>query len=310
MKKTIFILTLLLPVCFLFAQNNFSDVNTDGDANAYSFVSQSGVGWNNSVVDQDGDLNTVDVTQLNDDYIYVAWWDQNNSDIVQDGISNYALVNQIHGTHLDAWLGGNLDADIDQFGNGNQAYVRQEGTWNNATIYQDGDNGVAIQHQGKSTYFTVGTVTRFNDAVIWQKPDVDGGSRAEQYQEGTQNDAVIWQNSDNGSRAVQIQVNDKAGYTWPIFTDLNVAFIHQVDGGNNHAYQVQYYTDLPGPGDAGRNDANVVQTGSGNYSQEVQLGGDNDSDVYQNGSGNGVFVIQTNNGINTDPGFVGLPITF
>ena len=305
MKKTIFILTLLLPTCFLFAQNNVSDVNTDGDLNAPSFVSQSGEGWNYSFVDQDQDQNTVEVTQLNDVYISVWWFDRNNSNIKQDGIDNHAEVDQIHGTSpTDAPWGGNLDADIDQLGSWNAAYVRQEGTWNFATTLQEGDNGIARQYQGKGNNYTVLTPTRFNDADIHQGSSVDGGSRAEQYQEGTQNDAEIFQNSWDGSRAVQIQVNDRALYTYPIFTNLNVAVIDQYEGGDNRAYQVQYYNVAS----AGQNDAYTEQYGSGNRSKEVQFGGENQSDVHQDGTGNGVKVVQFNNGV-IDPGLT-LPISY
>ena len=311
MKKTIFILTLLLPICVLFAQYNKSYVDTHGNSNSMSFVAQESAngGYNMSDVDQLQDGNRVNVAQVNTDPTTGSWWDRNNSDIYQDGVGNYAVVGQIHGTIADATAdtpsGGLLDADIKQLGDGNTAIVSQEGVNNFGTIRQNGNRGVAIQYQGKSWYFDAGTPTRYNDAYIWQGPNVDGGSRAEQYQEGTQNDAHIWQNSDNASKAVQIQVNDKPTYSYPI-QDLNEAFIWQEDGGNNRAYQLQYYTD----NGAERNYARVHQTGSDNYSQQVQFGGDNKSITNQTGGVNGVHVLQTSNGITTAPFYPTLPVHY
>jgi len=303
MKKTIFILTLLLPICFLFAQNNFSDVDTWGNGNATSFIDQEGVGLNVSYVYQFGNDNSVDVDQLNH---LTNFWDANYSNIYQVGDANHAKVDQILGTSADVPFGGPNDALVTQNGYGNEADVQQEGVWNFATTDQDGTNGRAKQYQGKNEYYDAGTPTRYNDAYIWQGTAVGGGSKAEQFQEGTQNDALIHQDSWDNSRAVQIQTNYKEDYTYPFFNNVNVAYINQSGGGHNKAYQVQHYSDVDG---AFRNDANAVQIGYDNWSQEVQIGGDNDSDVYQNGNGNSVHVHQLSNGV-TDPGSSGLPISY
>ena len=112
MKKTIFILTLLLPFGLLCAQSNvdqqgdfnfvkvsqegeknLSDVHTWGDGNAFSFVVQKGVGVNVSDVDQDEDGNSVNVTQ--ELFSLTRLLDINLSIIDQDGKENSAIVHQI-----------------------------------------------------------------------------------------------------------------------------------------------------------------------------------------------------------------------
>lgn len=320
MKKTIFILTLLLPVCFLFAQKNVSDINqhgngsyvevtqegdlnysdvyTRGDRNAMSFVAQEGAGINNSDVHQFGNGNSVNVSQEN---LYTKLYDENNSDIYQDGHRNEAIVDQVIVASRAFPLGGKLNADIDQNGNGNKADVGQEGLWNNARINQLGDRGIANQYQGTSKFYDGHAY--ISDARIRQGPRVDEFSRAQQDQVGYQNDAVIVQNSRRGSVALQVQINEVAAITGHRGIDVNQADIEQ-RGGNNEAYQLQYYTLRARP-----NDANVYQRGMGNYSQEVQIGGDNLSDVMQIGDRNSSKVVQRANGV-SDPATTGLPFSY
>ncbi len=320
MKKTIFILTLLLPVCFLFAQNNvsliqqygngsdvkvtqegdlnYSNVYTDGDRNAMSFVSQEGAGINDSEVGQYGNGNTVDVSQQN---LYTKLYDENTSDIYQNGNRNSASVDQVIVVTRAFPLGGKLNADVDQNGDGNTADVGQEGLWNNARINQLGNRGIANQYQGTSKFYDGHAY--ISDARIRQGPRVDEFSRAQQDQVGYQNDAFIIQNSRRGSVALQVQINDVEAVMGHRGIDVNQAFIEQ-RGGNNEAYQLQYYTVRAMP-----NDANVYQRGMGNFSQEVQIGGDNYSDIVQMGDRNKSKVLQRANGV-SDPATTGLPFSY
>ena len=296
MKKTIFILTLLLPFGLLVAQvdNNYSDVYTNGDDNANSAISQLGIGLNESMVRQVGDGNSVDVDQTN---LYTKEYDRTWSDIKQQtgANRNSATVMQVVTINRNIPVGGPLISEIIQHGNDNDAVVNQQGLWLNANTLQNGDNGNAGQYQGFSKYRRADKAY-LSDANIIQRSNVDQGSVAEQYQTGWQNDANIDQDAYR-SKAVQIQVNDKWYVTGHRGIDVNQAEIIQKGGGSNIAYQVQYYKVRAVP-----NDANAFQNGSGNYSEEVQFGGYNESHVRQVGNGNGVDVFQNTNNVPV-PGF-------
>jgi len=292
MKKTIFILTLLLPVCFLFAQSdNNSKVYSNGIDNEESFVSQVGVGLNESDVWQLGNENSVVVDQTND---YLEQYDENWSNIRQNGNGNTAAVQQIVTTSPYLIKGGTLDADVDQIGDGNDAVVKQQGLWLNAKTQQNGDNGNAIQNQGMTKYSRKAAL--LSDANILQRTGVDRGSTAEQHQAGWQNDADIDQNAER-SWANQVQVNDKKDLLIHRGWDVNQAYIKQFGGENNVAHQMQYFEKRARP-----NIANAVQNGDNHYSEEVQIGGFNDSDVHQIGDGNKVNVYQNTNNV-PDPNF-------
>jgi hypothetical protein len=309
MKKTIFILTLLLPFGLLCAQSNVyqdgganwvkveqvgeenhSNVETHGWFNAFSFVDQEGNGVNNSMVFQDGNGNNANVSQDND---YQLWWHDNNSNVNQTGNWNSAKVDQI--AQEREWGFNWRNADINQPGSFNRADIQQEGILLNANTFQEGFGGSAKQYQGKNTYLTA--VGKFNDANIHQTTNVSFGTRAEQYQDGQQNDANIEQNSGFFSKAIQIQMNAEEDYTGFLFTNVNQAMINQQNGVGNTAIQVQYY---PADGDNfGANVADVYQDGSWNYSQEIQLGGDNSSVVTQMGNGNVSSVFQNEHTIDS-----------
>ncbi|MCK5691580.1 MAG: hypothetical protein KAI08_01995 [Bacteroidales bacterium] len=313
MKKTIFILTLLLPVCFLFAQDdnvsdldqwgnnndafvtqtgdlNYSKVYTDGNGNAVSYVNQLGVGENYSRAFQDGKGNTVDVDQENR---LTKKYDLNTSYIKQEGDWNTATVDQVVVRNGRYSLGGTLDSDIRQFGNNNDAIVDQEGLWINADIRQNGKEGNANVYQGKSKYYVGDAYV--SDALIVQGDQVKKESTAEQHQVGLQNDAYINQNSPNGSMALQVQINTKGVITTHRGIDVNQARIYQSDGGNNAAYQMQFYNNVGGD----PNIAYAKQQGKDNFSMEVQVGGDNLSNVLQDGDGNYGNVTQNANGVRT-----------
>lgn len=311
MKKTIFILTLLLPVCFLFAQDdnvsdldqlgnnndasitqagdlNYSKVYTDGNWNAKSFVNQDGKGENYSRAFQDGKGNTVDVDQDNQ---HTNFYDLNTSYIKQEGNWNTATVDQVVVKNGKYSLGGKLDSDIRQVGNDNDAIVDQKGLWINADIRQNGKEGNANVYQGTSTYYVGDAYV--SDADIVQGDKVKGESTAEQHQVGLQNDAYINQNSPKGSQAVQVQINAKRVITTHRGIDVNQAQIFQSDGGNNAAYQAQFYNNKG----VDPNIAYAKQQGKDNFSMEVQAGGDNLSNVFQDGDGNYGMVKQNANGI-------------
>jgi hypothetical protein len=314
MKKTIFILTLLLPFGLLVAQDNISDIDqmgngngvtvtqtgamnlstvyTNGNQNSPSFVDQVGVGKSISDATQTGDGNTVDVGQLNH---FTNPYDAANSEIDQVGNNNEATVDQWVVNHPNQFiLGGEVNSDISQDGNGNEANVDQEGLWINANIFQDGNHGEANQYQGTSAYYNGRAF--LSDADIEQGPSVNGGSVAEQHQVGLQNNAEIYQDAWNGSQAEQLQINVKGTITGHRYIDVNVATIDQSNGGNNQAYQAQFFNNQG----SSANIASVMQDGAGNYSLEVQVGGDNWSDVIQSGNNNSSDVKQNSHNV-ADP---------
>lgn len=327
MKRTIFILTLLLPVCFLFAQDdnksdvdqwgngnfvkvtqvgdqNESDVFTVGHNNEKSFVYQEGKGRNYSDINQEWDANrnSADVNQIND---YKKANDFNESEVFQHGHGNHANVDQIVSKHNNLYPnGGKVDSKVTQNGNRNTAVVDQEGLGIKATIRQNGNASKAKIFQGTSKYYT-GLAYR-SDGTIIQRGQVSNNSKGKQHQVGLQNTAKIDQNSGNGSIAEQIQINAKGKIKTANSFNVNDAYIEQSDGGANTAYQMQFFNNK---GDD-PNIAYAVQEGSRNYSQEVQIGGDNLSDVHQDGNGNTSKVYQQANGVANPTTLVALPFNY
>jgi hypothetical protein len=315
MKKTIFILTLLLPFGLLVAQpNNFSDIDqwgnangvavtqtgdlnysnvfTLGNGNAQSFVDQTGKGISNSNAAQFGNGNTVNVGQDNN---FTKTYDEANSDIHQYGNNNDATVDQLVVNHPNRFpLGGPINSNITQDGNGNSAIVDQEGLWLNADIFQDGNRGIAKQYQGTSDYYDGRAFV--SDADIHQGTSVNGFSTAEQHQVGLQNDALIEQNSWNGSEAKQLQINAKGTITVHRGIDVNQAYIEQHGGGANEAYQAQFFNNQG----VTPNIATIIQDGRRNESLQLQVGGDNFSDVHQFGNDNSSSVTQHSHNV-SDP---------
>lgn len=320
MKKTVFLLAFILPVCAVLAQplplpvipldgnisavvqlgddnsytltqdgtRNFAEVYTVGDKNKESFVDQDGM-WNTSTVEQDGDRNWVDVTQENT--TPANGWDLNFSYIEQTGDRNDATVVQKHaypGPHP-----GPLVAYTFQPGLNNSSTQMQEGIIDLAIVYQEGENGTAIQKQGMSD-IVPGHDAYGSLAIIGQLSSAKG-SEAEQQQVGAWNVAGIIQGSDN-SQARQMQKSGMSGHVASPFEMPNVAGIIQVEGlaghKNNEAYQVQYFDNTTPFG----NWAGAYQEGGGNYSMQEQVGGNNLSGVIQVGNGNHSDVTQTQAG--------------
>lgn len=325
MKKTIFILTLLLPIGLLCAQShvsqngsfnfvdvdqvgieNHSDVSTTGDFNAFSFVNQEGNGFNDSDVDQLNNGNRVNVNQVND---VLKFNSDNYSTINQTGNWNSAMVDQVMVNSLVP-LGGKLTAEVEQKGDYNMALVKQEGYVVVGTITQKGDLGIANQFQGTSYHLPPGSIARVSDATIMQRENVDGFSRAEQHQAGWQNTANIDQDAGGFSKAVQIQINERGTFTGAPFSPLklNDADINQRGGDGNKAMQLQVLTG-DAPGNAAPNVASLEQIGNGNWSREIQVGGDTESTVYQKGDGNVSDVFQNVNSVIV-PGIASLPPFF
>lgn len=320
MKKTVFLLALILPVCALVAQLpapvipldgnlssvvqvgddnsytltqdgtfNFAEVYTNGDKNAESFVDQDGE-WNTSTVRQIGDKNWVDVTQLNN--VAEGAADLNFSFIRQTGDKNDATVDQEHLGDVPPAHIRPLVAYTFQPGTGNSSTQMQKGNADLAIVYQDGTNGVAIQKQGNNGYGSDEAYASV--AIIGQLSDANK-SEAEQLQVGSWNVAGIVQQSDK-SEARQLQKNDGVDHAFGPLDLPNVAGIIQVEGAGGHkgneAYQVQYFD---GSRDYG-NWAGAYQEGGQNYSMQVQAGGNNASGVIQVGHDNHSDVTQTSTG--------------
>lgn len=323
MKKTVFLLALILPVCAVFAQpiplpvipmdgnisavqqygddnsytatqdgtRNFAEVLTIGDKNANddpagSTVDQSGA-WNTSTVYQNGNGNWVDVTQTNEVAEDVA--DLNFSYISQTGDKNDATVVQEHLGAAPPVHIRPLVAYTYQPGTGNSSLQKQNGNIDLAIVVQEGTNGTAIQKQGMNGY---GSNEAYSSlAIIGQLSDANL-SEAEQLQVGSWNVAGIIQQSDR-SQARQLQKSEQTDHLSSPIEMPNVAGIIQVEGlaghKNNQAYQVQYFN---GTTDFG-NWAGVYQEGGQNYSVQEQFGGNNASGVIQVGNGNHSDVTQT-----------------
>jgi hypothetical protein len=317
MKKTVFLLALILPVCALVAQlpapvipldgnisavvqmgddnsytltqdgtRNFAEVTTIGDKNAASVVDQNGA-WNTSTVEQFSDKSYVDVTQTND--APQNGWDLNFSYIEQTGEKHDATVVQNHRPYGSSTHPGPLVAYAFQSGTNNSSVQKQEGMIDLAIVNQAGENGTAIQKQGMSDY--KGGHGYGNLAIIDQLSTAKG-SESEQQQVGAWNVAGIMQGSDK-SQARQLQISDKDGHIGSPVEMPNVAGIFQMEGATtkgNEAYQVQYYDGTSPYG----NWAGAVQIGGHNTSMQVQAGGNNVSGVLQVGDGNNSDVWQSN----------------
>ncbi|TFH23456.1 MAG: hypothetical protein E4H10_12110 [Bacteroidia bacterium] len=335
MKKTFFLLALILPVCTVIAQlpepiipvalnysdvdqvggfnhatvsqdgtYNWSTVNTLGIGNAESSVVQTG-SMNNSTANQDGWFNSVNVIQKNA-YLQTTEENLNFSWINQLGNGNYAEVNQEHDKYNGRDLPGTLDAFALQTGNGNESMQHQKGMRDVAIVLQMGDDGTAVQKQGNSAYLDYRNAYSSYAAIVQLSHSDD--SKAEQHQAGVWNIAGIIQGSDR-SIAKQEQLSDKTSDPSNIPFDLpNVAGIVQEELGflkkDNKAYQVQYYDGVSAVG----NWAGALQIGGGNVSTQLQYGGNNVSTVSQLGGNNEAYVEQTNGASPTTPMSMGYPL--
>ena len=250
MKKTIFLLALILPVCSLVAQPPVPTIT---------------LGGNLSLVGQAGNGNDATVVQTGvDNYSLVnSHGDRNTDVIVQTGTTNYSYVDQATGNDATVVQTGYIDKPL----NVNYSWIEQGGNNNSATVVQD--------HNGLPPTGTVALEAYIdqsgngNTATQLQGPDPDselGGLWAKTVQSGDRNTAVqqqhkhdnkalVWQTGD-GNSAVQVQdvkVDGDASF--------NNAFIWQ-DGNNNQtATQVQ---------NGGENWAVAIATGNGNSSTQVQ----------------------------------------
>lgn len=320
MKKTVFLLALILPVCALVAQlpapvipldgnisavvqmgddnsytltqdgtRNFAEVYTMGDKNAASAVDQNG-SWNTSTVEQNSDKSYVNVTQTNE--TPVNGWDLNFSYIEQSGEKHDATVYQKNATDGSVTHPGPLVTYAFQDGINNSSNQEQYGKINLAIVAQAGENGTAEQYQGRSQYEAGKS---FGGLAIIDQLASAKGSEAEQHQVGAWNVAGIMQGSDK-SQARQLQISDMEGHIGSPLEMPNVAGIIQMEGATtkgNEAYQVQYYDGTSPYG----NWAGAVQVGGHNVSLQMQAGGNNASGVLQVGDGNNSSVMQSNGAV-------------
>ncbi len=324
MKKTIFILTLLLPFGFLFAQSweseveqtgvnnsvvvtqdgllNYSWVNTYGDDNTPSFVNQEGNGVNNSYVDQafigPVDGNTANVTQVNH---FLLSGDDNESDINQMGDYNAATVTQIATMSIH---GVARNSTINQSGDWNTATVYQEGRMIDATINQNGDENTSnVLQEGNKLVANINQPGWANFAEVEQEgyretADID--------QSGAWSDAKIYQGKAKYvSAGTESRLNDaiinQTGFSWGSLAEQtqdgkqNYANIEQnaSDFGRAIQIQVNVKTHNVNVGTIGNdvNDAMIYQSnGSNNEAYQLQhfseMGAPNIADAWQDGNDN------------------------
>ncbi len=260
MKKTIFILTLLLPFGFLFAQPeseveqigvnnsvvvtqngdlNYSWVYTVGDDNTPSFVNQEGHGVNDSYVDQTflGLVygNSANVHQEND---FLEPGDDNYSNIDQEGNYNAANVTQIAEESLN---GVARNSNIYQYGDWNTATVHQEGRMIDAIINQSGDENTSnVLQEGNKLEADIDQTGWHNTSEVEQE-----GYRqtAEVDQGGGWSEANIYQGKGKyvsvptESRLNEAKIN-QTGFSWGSLAEQTQ------DGKQNYANIEQNASDF------------------------------------------------------------------
>lgn len=317
MKKTIFLLALILPVCSLVAQPPVSSLPIHG--------------LNESLVLQTGNDNDAAVAQTGlDNYSLITTTNGGNIDVVaQTGGNNYSFMFQNKGNA----------ATVVQFsskykpGNVNLSWIEQSGKDNGAIVVQDhhgGDPGLdqialeAYVYQSGNRNSATQLQTLVEDGELgghWATIDQSGNDNsAFQQQEKHNNQALIVQTG-NRNGAVQIQdVN-----VTPVASN-NVAFVLQtgndnvtatqvqngeenwavalVSGNGNSSTQVQGTQDGSARSDNGiavvlqpgnRNDAVQVQDGTWNVAANLQTGNDNVAVQSQKGEFNLAGIVQDGN---------------
>ena len=323
MKKTIFLLALVLPVCSLVAQPDIGDLPLE-DVNLSVIVQVENS--NSAVVTQDGLNNYSFIHSLNGD---------NLGNIVdQDGGTNYSYIMQNKGnsavvTQLSRQsIEHNINLSwIDQSGEGNGATVVQQhngGTAGPAPVVleayidQSGDDNIATQIQGpapgqeaEGLYATINQSGSLNEAFQKQKKDGNyantiqegDNNKAEQYQdlgaEGTvasNNVAFIWQDGNNNQTAIQSQNGDDNWAIALVPGDGNSSYQEQGKGGTETAERNVAVVYQDGVG----NDAVQKQYGYENIAASGQWGDINESKQYQKGTQNIAISVQTGNGTLAD----------
>ena len=318
MKKTIFLLALILPVCSLVAQPP-----------AVSSLPDDGI--NHSIILQNGDANNANVTQVGlTNWSLIETTDGGNIDVIdQDGGTNYSYLyqnkkNQAYVTQTSvqekphninlSWInqpGKRNIANVTQDHNGStagpgevvlEAYLWQSGDDNEATQIQ----GPAPEGESKGLWAVTVQTGDDNDAYQKQKKDnnhaliLQKGSNngAEQRQDlgndvASNNHAFIWQRGDNNRTASQVQNGDN---NWAIAIE---------PGDGNSSYQEQgkpdgsklAVSDLAVVFQAGdHNAANQHQYGTENIAASGQWGNKNISDQIQDGTQNLAISVQTGHG--------------
>lgn len=237
---------------------NLSEVYQAGDGNTVGST-QGGDGSNWSFVDQGGYGNNITVSQ---DGLAFA----ETSDVVQDGTGNSVAVTQ-EGVGNVSYVGDYLGGTVGQDGSGNEL-----------TIYQGGEDGYS-----NATQFGVGNVMSVEQGA-WEFTTLN---TSEAHQDGDGNAMSITQDGDGNNYSEASQSGDGNEFTLTqAGADLN-SLLTQGDGG--------YHTGVVGQ--EGQGSFSLIdQMGSYNGAtvyQGVNAGTNfNQSTVYQTGTQNGSFVNQ------------------
>ncbi len=316
MRKTIFLLALILPVCSLVAQPP-----------AVSSLPDDGI--NHSMIYQNGNGNTADVLQdgLTNWSLIKTTEGHNTHEVDQEGRKNYSYIYQKKGNEAYVTqknlkdMPNNINLSwINQPGEDNKAYVVQDHNGTDAGvvaleayIWQSGDDNEATQYQGpapdgepEGLWATIVQSGDHNDAFQKQKKDNNhalilqqgNNNGAVQHQDigndaASDNNAFIWQSGHNNRTATQVQ-NGTA----------NLA-IAVVPGNYNASNQEQGKPDGTKLAerdlavvyqDGSRNTANQNQYGTENIAASAQHGDWNVSDQKQVGTQNLAISAQTGNG--------------
>lgn len=323
MKKTVFLLLLLLPFCYLIAQPPVPITLPI----SFTSIAQP-VDDHNVIDDQDiGNKNVKNLKQVgNDNYIWVDITGNRNgydhaSKSLQTGVRNYADVHQpgnknrfeIEQTNKTPTSSSVTDdrnkALIIQKGDRNEAIITQE-IQNHvnavdgklvAKVYQGGDDNLSMQEQyGKRNRAWVVQQGTNGVAKQWQGESATSTksfynnavilqrgkadqSRAYQYQKGFSNDASIIQRTDE-SVAKQVQFNNNNMPDGPDWDD-NVARIKQQGDNSDNGNRAYQFQYHRTVYPIG-NYATIRQKGSDNVAWQVQLGGKNVDVINQVGNDN------------------------
>lgn len=303
MKKTIFILTLLLPFCFLFAQPdadsdqiginnsvivdqngnlNYSRVLTYGNDNTPSFVTQTGHGVNDSYVYQGSFLDAADgnTARVTQDNTALKLGDNNYSKIDQNGDYNDATVHQIA---VESMYGAPRTSNIYQHGYDNTADVFQEGKSLNSYINQTETgsyNTGLVNQQGARSDANIRQTGDWNTADVQQEglrntADIDQlgyNGTAKQYQGKAEYMSSGTETKYNEAKILQtVNVNGGLAEQYQEGRQ-NYANIHQDAGGLSRAIQIQVNTkeNYVFPRGTDLNIARINQSG-GTANQAYQL---------------------------------------
>ncbi|WP_299254635.1 curlin [uncultured Lacinutrix sp.] len=251
MKKVIFGATALLFTGAMFAQvaqSDLKDVNGTNSQDA-SLATSFSSGGNFGEADQQGNGNQLQVRQAG------AW--QSTYSEQGDGLGT-------GGNKARIWQTGEVTPPPSGFANVSD--VRQLGTENESTTYQEGDFNEAVTRQGLKD----GGLSGGNRALIQHGTAGQGEYNfAMVEQDGQDNRSKTIQSFDNNeARTVQLGDNNRMSIrqkSGPNGTSGNSALAEQY-GDDNHATTYQ---------DGHDQEAHLVQTGDDNRANQIQEGNNN-----------------------------------